>query len=544
MVALPVIANHTTSWHDGGVAILLPNGDVMALAAERVGDRYKHSWDSKLAYDYLQTRLPSGYFGGVNDKFIDTRNGLETDNHHYYHATSTYFASGIEEAAVLVVDGQGPAGEHLSTTTIWDAAKGKVSLVEDISPCPPPFASTSVGHFYTAIGALAGFKGLFCEGKVMALAAYGHPSTMLDVISSYVEVSLDGLPTIDPTFTLSVLGHTLGPDLYGWPAPTDDYIDTWELLNALRRDPRPRWPTQDDMNIAYAGQYLLERVLIGLARRARALTGRKNLCIAGGVGLNCVANEKIRQEGLFEQVYVVPAPADDGQALGKLYAILAQQGIDRPALTSPYLGPEYNNHEVYAALSSRHDLVIWRMFNETAELIQSVASLLSNDSVIGWFQGRSELGPRALGHRSILADPRNPLMRDRLNQVKGREWFRPFAPVIKLEAVPGYFQTNSPSPYMSFAVNGRSATRSSIAAAVHVDGTARVQTVEEKQEPRLYRLLSEFEVCTGVPVLINTSFNGREQPIVETPEDAISAFVSLRLDALVIGNYIVRMRDI
>jgi carbamoyltransferase len=514
----------------------------MALAAERVGERYKHSWDSKLAYDYLRARLPSSCFHGPLDNFVDTRQGLEGDNHHYYHAASAYYASGYDDAAILVVDGQGPAGDHLSTTSIWLGESGRVSLVEDINPCQGQFAETSIGHFYTAIAALAGFKGLYCEGKVMALAAYGQPSIFLHEIGKYVVPHADGLFEIDPTFTLSVLGHTLGPELYGWPEPDGDVKRRWTHLNGLRRNTGESWPTQDDMKIAYAGQHLLERILLGLAKRAHNLTNKESLCIAGGVALNCIGNEKIRRSGFFRQVYVSPAPADDGLALGKLYAILAQRKLTCPKVTSPYLGPVYEQIEILAALAQRSEDVEWIQINDVSELARITAMLLRNANVVGWFQGRSELGTRALGHRSIFADPRDEHMRDRLNSIKGREWFRPIAPAVKFESVSAYFQVTDRCPYMSFAVKVTPSAQTAIPAAIHVDGTARVQTVEESQDPLFYRLLCEFESNTGVPVLLNTSLNGRDEPIVETPDDAIECLVQLGLDALVLGNMIVRVR--
>jgi carbamoyltransferase len=537
----PLLTSHATSWHDGGVAVLLPSGQIVALAAERVGDRFKHSWNSRLAYEHLRGRLPPEVFGGPGDRFVDSAAGLEPDGHHLNHAASTFYASGYPSAAVLVVDGQGPAGDHLSTTTIWDACGTSIELVDDLNPGVHPFAEQSAGHFYTAVTALAGFPGLFREGSTMALAAYGRPSAFLDLFHEYVHSRPDGGYAMNPLLTRSILGHTLGPRLFGWPPPGADSVALWRRLDDLRRAaPHSPWPTADDMDIAYAGQAILEEVMLGLARRARETTGRRRLCLAGGAGLNCVANEKLRRSGLYEQVFVVPAPGDDGQALGKLYLAAAAAGLRCPPLTTSYLGPRYTEREMARAVHEhRGDFSDARRLDER-ELLRECAVALSQGDLVGWFQGGSEWGPRALGHRSILADPRPADTRDRLNRVKGREWFRPVAPLVTAEAVADFFETDEPSPFMAFAVAVRPDQTGAIPAAVHVDGTARVQTVSAEQNGLLHRLLVEFGRGSGVPILVNTSFNGSDEPIVETPGDAVRAFLRLDLDYLVLGRHLLK----
>jgi carbamoyltransferase len=534
-----IVASHATSWHDGGVAILMSPGELLALASERVGERYKHSWNSKLAYDYLKERLPGHEFGGDGDHFVDSAGGLETDNHHLYHAASAFYGSGFTDAAILVVDGQGPAGDHLSTTTIWDGRCGRINQVDDLNSDPGPFAARSIGHFYTAVTALAGFGELFAEGKAMALAAYGGPSPYLDLFREYVRTRPDGAFDVNPLLTRSILGHTLGPKFYGWPGPSAEQAAVWRELNALRQAPPGAcWPTQDDMDIVFAGQAVLENVLVGLAGRARERTGRTRLCLAGGVALNCVANERIRRSGLFDEVFVVPAPGDDGQAVGKLYALLAARGMDCPPLDSVYLGPDYTEREIADAIRC-HGTDFTTAGPQGAELLPRLcAGILARGNVVGWFQGRSELGPRALGHRSILADPRRLQMRDRVNRIKGREWFRPIAPIVPVEVAAEYFELTGPSPVMAFAVAVRPKRASAIPAAVHVDGTARVQTLAAGQEPLVHRLLLEFGRLTDTPVLLNTSFNGPDEPIVETPVDAIRTAVRLNLNYLVLGDHI------
>jgi carbamoyltransferase len=540
-VVLPLVTSHATSWHDGGVAVMLPTGQVVALAGERVGDRYKHSWNSRLAYEHLRQRLPAGVFGGEGDLFVDSADGLEPDGHHLYHAASTYFASGFPAAAVLVVDGQGPAGNHLSTTTVWDAHLGELDLVDDLNQGAPPFAASSLGHFYTAVTALAGFRGLFREGSAMALAAYGRPSAFLDLFHEFVSSCADGTYTVDPLLTRSILGHTLGPQLYGWPPPTADCVAVWDRLACARRAPvEASWPTGDDMDIAFAGQQIREEVMLGLARRARDHTGRRRLCIAGGAGLNCVANEKVRRTGLFEDVFVPPAPGDDGQALGRLYVAARAHRVQCPPLTTSYLGPVYPDQEVRRALDEHRGDFSDALHLDDEELVRKCAAVLSRGALVGWFQGGSEWGPRALGHRSVLADPRSEESRERLNRMKGREWFRPVAPVVTAEAAADFFDTARPSPFMAFAVPVRPAAVRVIPAAVHVDGTARLQTVTAEQNPLLHRLLVAFGGLSGVPILINTSFNGHDEPIVETPRDALASFLHLRLDYLALGNHLVR----
>jgi carbamoyltransferase len=535
----PLVASHATTWHDGAVALLLPTGEIVGLAAERVGDRYKHSWNSRLAYDYLRERFSDLVFGRRSDHFIDPANGLESDGHHLYHAASAFYGSGFNDSAVLVVDGQGPAGDHLSTTTIWKGSGSRLELVEDINPGHAPFADRSIGHFYSAIAALAGFDHLYAEGKAMALAAYGRPSEFLDLFRQFVAVDPSGRCTVDPALTVSILAHTLGPVFYGWPEPSPPQVELWCRLRRLRTSPEgTRWPTQDDMNIAFAGQAVLEEAMVGLAHRAADLTGSSRLCLAGGVALNCVANERIREAALFEDVYVVPAPADDGQALGKLYTLATMDGLPCPPLTHPFLGPPYTKEDVSAAIDRFAHEFGTLSYLERTDMLERCARLLASGSVVGWFSGRSELGQRALGHRSILADPRDASMRDKLNSIKGREWFRPVAPIVVQEVAGEYFDLKGMSPFMSFAVGVRDGYRHKIPAAVHVDGTARLQTLSATSDERMHGLLREFGKLSGFPILLNTSFNGRNEPIVETPQDAIESFLRLGLDYLAIGDWL------
>jgi len=534
-----VIFGHDTTWHDGGVAMMLPDGKICALAAERVGDRYKHSWNSKLAYDYLLNRcsMDNSLTGNRIDYFKNIgEDSLEKARHHLNHAALTFFSSGYKSSAILVVDGQGPENGYLASTTLWHGSERGIELIEMPHAEKANFASMSLGHFYTAIGALAGMQNLFEEGKTMGLAAYGKHSDFYDYFRNFIFSYSNGSYFIDPDFILAILGNTLGPKFYGWGAPSKRAQSIWKQIMNLRSSPlrKEGEPISiDDMNIAFAGQAILEEIMIGLTRRIKKLTGETNICLAGGVALNCVANAKIAESGIFDSVYVCPAPSDDGQALGKLFHYLheIEPGISLTLHDNPFFGPLYSSKEIRDAVNSEKRVKILEYGDE--KVVALAAEWISQGKIVGWFQGGSEIGPRALGHRSILADPRNPQTRERINKIKGREWFRPVAPIVKADRTRDYFSTSLKSPFMSFAVNVKSEALQLIPSAAHVDQTARLQTLSEQQEPLLYKLLDSFEKVAGVPVLINTSFNGKNEPIVETPSNALSTFCAMDLDGLV-----------
>jgi carbamoyltransferase len=280
--------------------------------------------------------------------------------------------------------------------------------------------------------------------------------------------------------------------------------------------------SQEDADIAYAGQAVLEEIVLGLAGRAYSQIPAPNLCLTGGVALNCVANGRVLREGPFEHVFVIPAPGDDGQAIGKLLLEIKRLGYAvETEMKTAYYGPEYPTPAVEAALQAARGPVR-RIPVKGEELLREVAARLDHGQVVGWYQGRSELGPRALGHRCILADPRRSGMRDHVNRrVKDREWYRPLAPIVTEERAADFFELSSPSPFMAIAVAVRPDKRCLIPSCTHVDGSARVQTLTRAQDPRCHQLLRMFEMRTGIPVLINTSFNRRGEPLVETPYDAV-----------------------
>lgn len=540
-----IIRHHDSTWHDGGVAIATPEGELYALASERVGTRNRHDWDSRRAYEYMRGRMKNRLpFGSENDSFRDglSHQDSRSREHHLYHASSAFWASPFDTAAILVAEGQGPHEGFTVATTTWKGTRSSIDLVETPYQTSGPFIPHSLGHFYTAISALAGMTNLYEEGKTTGLAAYGKPSKFLEYLRTYIRSEQDGTFFLNPALIYAVLGNTFGPRYYGWSSQSPEIQKIWNEILEMRSTPMRTNDTpvsQDDMNIAYAGQTLLEEVMFGLARRLKQQTGERNLCLAGGVALNCSVNGKLLASGLFKDVYVIPAADDSGQALGRLFYDLHSDGVSIPTkIGSAYLGPLYSTKEIELAISSTEGVyVAQQVFPVVAQV---AAKLIAEGKVVGWFQGRSEIGPRALGNRSILADPRNPYMRDYINQsVKHREWYRPVAPAVLEEDASLYFHIDRPLPFMLFAVQAREERIGEIPSTVHVDGSARVQTVSEQQNSRFYQLISEFKLRTDIPMLINTSFNDQGEPIVESPVDALTAFKRMNLDALVLGDYLV-----
>lgn len=536
------IRHHDSTWHDGGVAIATPEGEVYALASERVGTRSRHYWDSLPAYEYMRDRMRNRVsFGNENDSLRGSSKGSRLQEHHFYHAYSTFCASPFETAAILVVDGQGPHDGLTVSTTTWRGTRQSIESVEVPYSTSSNFIPQSLGHFYTAISALAGMTNLHEEGKTMGLAAYGKPSKFLEYLRTYIHSKPDGMFFLDPSFIYAVFGNTFGRWYYGWGPQPLEIQKIWGEIIGMRSTPvriGDATVSQDDMDIAYAGQVLLEEVILGLARRLKEQTGERNLCLAGGVALNCSMNGKLLASGLFDDVYIFPAADDSGQALGRLFHDVHLDRVSMAAeIGLPYLGPLYSTKEIESAICQTEGVYVAHQgFPEVARV---AASLIAEGKVIGWFQDRSEIGPRALGNRSILADPRNPHIRNYINQsVKHREWYRPFAPAVLEENVSTYFHVDRPLPFMLFAVQVRKEMMSEIPSVVHVDGGARVQTVSKQQNPRFHRLISEFKLRTGIPILINTSFNDRGEPMVESPADALLAFKRMNLDALVLGDYL------
>lgn len=460
--------------------------------------------------------------------------------HHQAHAASAFFASPFFRAAVLCLDGVG----EWATTSVW---QGEEQRLEPLWQMDFPH---SLGLLYSAFTYYTGFKINSGEYKVMGLASYGQPRYVDQILETLVDVKSDG------TFRLNM-------DYFDY---TSGLTMTNARFEALFGGP-PRRPesslTQRDMDLARSIQDVTEEIVLRLARTVRRETGNEYLCLAGGVALNCVANGRILREGIFRDLWIQPAAGDAGGAVGAALAAWHQYA-DQPRLMDDctdrmqgaLLGPAFVDAEVDARLAQ---LGAISTVLPDAELFTEVAQRLAIGRVVGWFQGRMEFGPRALGNRSILGDPRSPAMQKVMNlKIKYRESFRPFAPSVLIERVGDYFELDRPSPYMLLAAKVRrerclaltaeqqaqsgldllNAPRSDLPAITHIDYSARVQTVHAETNPRYHALLQTFETLTGCAVLVNTSFNVRGEPIVGTPEDAYRCFMRTEMDDLVVENHL------
>ncbi|MDQ3907425.1 MAG: carbamoyltransferase [Acidobacteriota bacterium] len=434
-------------------------------------------------------------------------------NHHLCHAASTFFASAFDRAAILTLDGAGD----------WESAwwgRGEGTDVKEMARVDWP---QSLGHVYSAFTEYLGFEPFSDEYKVMGLAAYGEPrhlDAMAEIFSESergyrVDLSYFNFQHARPPRYSRRLVERFGPALHA----TDGDV------------------ARHYRDVAASAQRQLERVVSHLARRVVAETGERRLCLAGGVAMNSVANGKLLREGIVDELYVPPCASDAGVALGAAYlAHLSAAGeLKREELKTAALGPEYDDREVLEAIRAR-GLEARRVDDAAAE----AARLIADGKIVGWFQGRTEFGQRALGSRSILADPRRAEMKDVVNaRVKFREAFRPFAPSVLAERADEYFERARGNYFMTRVCDVLPDKRNVIPAVTHVDGTARVQTVGREELPLYWRLIKTFGDLTGVPVVLNTSFNVRGQPIVNTPTEAVDTFLSTALDALVCGGYVV-----
>ncbi len=453
--------------------------------------------------------------------------------HHQAHLASAFFVSPFEHAAVLSADGLGDFA-----STMWATGEGHRLRVHGAIAFPH-----SLGMYYTALTQYLGFWKFGDEYKVMGLAAYGEPA-YLDEFRRIVR----GTGALGFRLGLEYFSHHRDGADMTWSESNKtpslgrlfaDYLE--QRLGPTRAADAP--VEQHHRNAAATLQARLEEVLFDLLRALQECTGQKTLCLAGGVAFNCVANGKLFDCTPFEQIYVQPAAGDAGLAVGAAYYV-HHQILGQPrsfVMEHAYWGPEFSAEQIRQALERSR--VAGSGFRVTVlpeeELIKVAAKEIADGKILGWLQGRMEWGPRALGNRSILADPRRAEMKDILNQrVKRREAFRPFAPSILEEATAEYFERSYPSPFMSVAYAVRPEKRAAIPAPTHVDGTGRLQTVSRATNPRFWRLLREFGNLTGVPVVLNTSFNENE-PIVCRPEEAIDCFLRTRMDALVLGNTLV-----
>ncbi|WP_210491864.1 carbamoyltransferase C-terminal domain-containing protein [Patulibacter sp. SYSU D01012] len=420
--------------------------------------------------------------------------------HHVAHAASAYLACGEDDCATMVVDGRGERGSYLA---------GKVTDGR-LQPLADQALPHSLGLLYEGLTEHLGFHRGSDEYKVMALASYGRPR-FADALAEHVHVTPDG----------------------GFRAAGVDFERFAPRIPA-GQEVRP--DSQAHADLASSVQRRVEDVLIELATGLHEQTGARTLAMAGGVALNCVANSRLHRETPFERIWVQPAAGDSGTALGAALYVARELG-DRPGpFTTPDLGCGFDDAELEASLQ-RAGLP----YERPDDLAGAVADILADNGVIAWFQGRSEFGPRALGHRSLLADPRHTDNLERMNDIKGREQFRPVAPMVLADRAAEIFSGGPlPSPYMLFTHDVAPEWRDRIPTVVHVDGSARAQTVDERDEPLMAAVLREFDARTGVPVLVNTSLNTSGRPMVDDPQDAMELFGSAPVQALVIGPFVVR----
>jgi carbamoyltransferase len=439
--------------------------------------------------------------------FGDVKARVRFVEHHLAHAISAYAYSGFEDAAVVVMDGRGA----WEATSIWRGINGRLEHVLTI-----PFPD-SLGLFYSQFTNYLGFQPNSDEWKVMGLAPYGQPEIELGAF-------IDTKTVPYRVHAKRIFGNGRG--------------QFSEMSAALGPQREPESEIDDrHKNIAFAVQDACEIAMMNVVRLAVEKTHCRNVCLAGGVALNSKANGKIAASGLVDKIFVQPAASDDGVALGAALAPYLDRGgrLPNKAMRHAYLGPEFDDAAIETAL--RTYKLRYTPLNNPAE---TAAELLAHGKILGWFQGRMEFGPRALGSRSILADARDPEMNAKVNNaVKFREWWRPFAPSLKKEAAGEYLESAADSPFMILTAQVRPEKRSVIPSVTHVDGSARPQTVEKEINPLYWHLLDEFEKRTGVPVVMNTSFNLRGEAIVHTPTDALRTFFSSGMDALVIGNFLV-----
>lgn len=479
-------------------------------------------------------------------KFDRNKTKLLFTEHHLSHAASTYYPSPFNESAILTLDGVG----EWATASICKAEGSNITILKQLD------FPNSLGLLYSAFTYYLGFKVNSGEYKMMGLAPYGNNSLQvaryINIIKQHlVHIKEDGSFHLNQGYFNYAIGNTMVKD------------KKWNELFGFPRRTSESNLEQHHCDLALAIQEVTEEIVLLLAKEAKRLTNSDNLCMAGGVALNCVANGKLHDKKIFKEIFITPAAGDAGGALGAAYAAYhIYYNNPRPTLRNAadrlkgsYLGPEYSELDV--DVIARKYSASGKTFTDEGELLKHVAELIARGNVIGWHQGRMEFGPRALGARSIIADARNEEMQKKLNlKIKFREGFRPFAPIVPVEDVSEYFEHEGPSPYMLLVKKLKKSRqipypedfkqkelldrlyfiRSDIPAITHIDYSARLQTIHKETNAKLWSLLMEFKNLTGYSVLVNTSFNVRGEPIVNTPEDAYRCFMRTDMDILVIGN--------
>jgi len=468
--------------------------------------------------------------------------------HHLSHAASAFYPSNMKEAAILTIDGVG----EWSTASICHGEDNKIKILKELH------FPHSVGLLYSAFTYYLGFRVNSGEYKLMGLAPYGNPQSLRvakyrnTILNELIDVKEDGSVWLNQKYFNYAVGLTMAKD------------EAWEKLFGVKKRHPEGEMTQPHCDLALAIQQVTEEIVLKMARHAKQLTNSENLCMAGGVALNCVANGKLLKQNIFRNIYIQPAAGDAGGALGAAYSAWHIQ-MNQPRIydgsydlmQGAYLGPAYSRQDV-EYISKKYDAPCTHYEDEDS-LCNAVARLISEGRVVGWHQGRSEWGPRALGNRSILADPRNTEMQKRLNlKIKYRESFRPFAPAVLEEEMDKYFELTQVSPYMLLIGDVKKElrkplpenyhelplreklyyVRSLLPAITHLDFSARVQTVSKATNPLFHKLITAFKKISGFGVIVNTSYNVRGEPIVNSPEDAYRCFINTEMDFLVIGNYV------
>jgi carbamoyltransferase len=513
--------------HDGGFPLLAIKACLAHARAKLVDlDEVAFGWQSASATrsadmrNFFTGAHPMGWWGVLRAQSVgrieeyqrdgerlfrrrlgQPKNGFKRIDHHYAHALSAYPVSGFDEATVVVIDGRGA----WEATSIWHGKGSELRLVEMIR------WPNSVGLFYAQFTWWLGFERFQDEWKVMGLAPYGGPGVDL---GGFIRIS-DGHYSVNAPLLL------------------DDLSRIEKVLGPARKADEPLSDRHRD--VAWAVQDACERAELAIIRRAISLTGSRNLCLAGGVALNSKANGLILSQRLVDRIFIQPAATDDGVSIGAALAAPVAAGFRCGEMTKAYLGSQAPSDEIETVL--RTYKLSYTRLDDPAE---TAADLLTRGKLIGWYQGREEFGPRALGNRSILADPRDVQNRDRVNNaVKFREDWRPFAPSVLEEAGASLFENYHTTPFMTLTFQVKPEKKAAIAAAVHVDGSARVQSVTRDQNERYYDLIKNFAAKTGVPAVLNTSFNLKGEPIVNSPFDAIRTFYTSGLDALILDRYLI-----
>nr|WP_234887046.1 carbamoyltransferase [Sinorhizobium terangae] len=497
-------------------------------------------WIKEKLFQKKLLRKDLGRLAGVKE----WAGSLLFTEHHLAHAASAYFPAPFPRAAVLTMDGVG----EWCTTSLGHGCDNHLEILKEIH------FPHSLGLLYSAFTYYTGFKVNSGEYKLMGLAPYGRPRFTQTILDHLIDLKEDGSFRLDQRYFDYCTGLTMTSPAFH------------RLFGGEPRKPESPL-TQREMDLAASIQSVTEEVVLRLARFAKRETNEKNLCLAGGVALNCVANGKLLKEGLFDDIWIQPAAGDAGGALGAALAVWHDY-LSKPRATNggdsmagAYLGPSYGQGEIEQRLTAAG--AAYRVLSDD-EITADTVEALVEEKAVGWMQGRMEFGPRALGGRSILGDPRSPTMQKTLNlKVKYRESFRPFAPSVRREDVADWFDLDADSPYMLlvadvlesrrlhanrpqeqlFGIDLLNVPRSEIPAVTHVDYSARIQTVHRETNPRYWDLLTAFKARTGCPVLVNTSFNVRGEPIVCTPEDAFRCFMGTEIERLVVGNCMLKKED-